>query len=234
MQTVVYLVRHGETPGNRIRRYQPYDTPLSEEGRAQARLVAERLVAEGPFTALYTSDLARTIETAAAIGARLGLDPIPDPRLRELDTGDWKGSLYDDVEARFPGHRDRWIAGGGLERLPGAAGESTADVSRRVSAAFDDIVARHPGERVIAVSHGWALALLLAAIHAWDPAEAFREQRIQLGNTAVTVVEVDAEGARRCTLLGCTEHLAQATGNEQRATGGEGAGSGQRAAGIGP
>ena len=112
MRTVVYLVRHGETAGNRLRRYQPYDTPLTDEGRAQARLVAERLAGAGTFAALYTSDLARTLETAAVIGARLGLAPIAEPRLRELDTGDWKGSLYDDVEARFPGYRERWIAAG--------------------------------------------------------------------------------------------------------------------------
>jgi probable phosphoglycerate mutase len=205
MRTEVYLVRHGETLGNRLRRYQPYDTPLSDAGREQARLVAERLAAEGPFTALYTSDLARTMETARAIGAALGLEPIPDPRLRELDTGDWKGSLYDDIEARYPGYRERWIAGGGLERLPG--GESTSDVLCRVTEAFEAMVRRHLGERVIAVSHGWALAILLAALHAWDYAESFREQRIRLGNTAVTVVQADADGARRCILLGCVRHL---------------------------
>jgi broad specificity phosphatase PhoE len=212
MRTEVYLVRHGETPGNRFRRYQPYDTPLSDEGRVQAHLVAKRLAAEGPFTALYTSDLARTMETARAISAALGLDPILDPRLRELDTGDWKGSMYTDIEERYPGHRQRWIAAGGVERLPG--GESTMDVLHRVTAAFEAIVARHPGERVIAVSHGWALAILLAALHEWDCAESFREQRIQLGNTAVTVVEVDADGARRCTLLGCVRHLPVLAGNE--------------------
>lgn len=214
MRTEVYLVRHGETPGNRLRRYQPYDTPLSEQGREQARLVAERLASEGPFAALYTSDLARTMETARAIGTRLGLEPIPDRRLRELDTGDWKGSMYTDIEQRYPGHRDRWIAAGGVERMPGPDGESTTDVLRRITAAFDDIVARRPGERVIAVSHGWALAILLAALHEWDYIECFREQRIQLGNTAVTVVEVDADGARRCTLLGCVRHLPVLAGNE--------------------
>lgn len=205
MLTEVFLVRHGETLGNRLRRYQPYDTPLSDTGREQAALVGARLAGEGPFAALYTSDLARTMETAAAISARLGLEPIPDPRLRELDTGDWKGSMYTDIEQQYPGHRERWISAGGVERLPG--GESTADVIERVTAAFNDIVTRHPGERVIAVSHGWALALLLAALQEWDCVAAFRDQRIQLANTSVTVVEVDAAGARRCALLGCVRHL---------------------------
>jgi probable phosphoglycerate mutase len=214
MQTTVYLVRHGETPGNRIRRYQPYDTPLSDEGRAQARLVAQRLAEEGPFAALYASDLARTMETARTIGETLRLEPMPEPRLRELDTGDWKGVLYEEIEARFPGHRDRWIAGGGLERMPGSAGESTTDVRKRVTEAFDEIVARHAGDRVIAVSHGWALAMLVSAIEACDYSEAFREQRYGFGNTSVTIVEVDAEGARRCTLRNCTRHLPVLTGNE--------------------
>lgn len=214
MQTTIYLVRHGETPGNRTRRYQPYDTPLSDEGREQARLVAERLAEEGPFAALYASDLARTLETAHTIGARLGLEPIPEPRLRELDTGDWKGELYEEIEARYPGRRDAWIAAGGLERMPGATGESTTDVYARVTAAFDAIVARHPGERVIAVSHGWALAMLMSAIYACDHAEAFREQRFAFGNTSVSVVEVDATGVRRCTLLNCTRHLPVLAGNE--------------------
>lgn len=205
MPTTVYLVRHGETEGNRVRRYQPYNTPLSEEGRRQAQFVAERLAAEGPFVALYTSDLSRTQETAAIIAAQLGLVPIPDPRLRELDPGDWKGSLYDEIETHFPGHREQWIASGGLERLPGAEGESTAEVRERVTAAFDEVVARHPGAQVILVSHGWALAILLAAIHDWGHADAFREQRIRLGNTSVSVVEV--AGRRRCTLLNCTRHL---------------------------
>jgi broad specificity phosphatase PhoE len=213
MQTVIYLVRHGEMAGNRVRRYQAYDTPLSDEGREQARLLAERLAGEGSFAALYTSDLARTLETAAAIGKRLDLAPILEPRLRELDVGDWKGTLYEEIERRFPGQRERWIAGAGLERLPGATGESSADVQQRVVAAFEELAARHAGERVIAVSHGWALAVLIAALHGWDHAETFREQRLRLDNTAVTIFAIDASGDPRCELLNCTRHLAGATSN---------------------
>ncbi|MHB8573721.1 MAG: histidine phosphatase family protein [Dehalococcoidia bacterium] len=207
MQTIIYLVRHGETMGNRIQRYQPYDTPLSDTGREQAQLVAARLAGERPFAALYTSDLARTLETANAIGAQLQLTPILEPRLRELDTGDWKGTLYTEIEQRFPGHRERWIAGGGLERMPGAEGESTADVHERVTAAFRDIITRHPGERVIAVSHGWSLAILLSAIQGWDYGDSFREQRLGFGNTSVTIVEARPDGNHRIALQNCTRHL---------------------------
>jgi broad specificity phosphatase PhoE len=204
---VLYLVRHGESTANAERRFNAYDTPLSPAGLAQAHRVAERLAAEGPFHALYTSDLTRTLQTAAVIGARLGLRPVPLPALRELDTGDWKGTLYADLEARHPGALQRWIAAGGFERLPGPDGESVCDVRARLTACLEELAARHTGERVIAVSHGWALGILLACVQGLDPHETFRTQQLRLGNTAVSVVEACPGGPRRCLLLGCTAHL---------------------------
>lgn len=205
--TTIVLVRHGETMGNRDRRYQTYDTPLSELGREQAARVAERLANDAPYSALYSSDLLRTRETAEAIGARLNLTPILTPRLRELDTGGFKGRAHADIEAETPGFIERWVTAGGRDRLPGEAGESVADVAARMQAQFDAIVAQHPGERVIAVSHGWAIAILLAHVHGWDHHEAFAARRAQLNNTAVSITEVDIAGSRTCTLLGCVTHL---------------------------
>ena len=75
--TIVILVRHGETPGNRERRTQVYETPLTETGREQAARLAERIAAEGPVQAIYASDLARALETAEIIGGRLGVRPTP-------------------------------------------------------------------------------------------------------------------------------------------------------------
>jgi broad specificity phosphatase PhoE len=100
--TTLVLVRHGETLGNREGRFQVYDTPLSDAGRIQAARLAERLAGEPPADALYASDLARASETAAIVGRRLGLPPIADAALRELDVGDWKGLLRSDVLAQAP------------------------------------------------------------------------------------------------------------------------------------
>src|SRR5438067_653351 len=127
MTTTLFLVRHGETLNNRAGRFQPYDTPLSDEGRAQARQLAERLAGEKPIHALYSSDLARTMETAQIVGKRLGLEPEPHRGLRELDTGAFKGRLRSEIDAEDPGRLERWIAAGGLERLPGPEGECVGD-----------------------------------------------------------------------------------------------------------
>jgi broad specificity phosphatase PhoE len=209
--TVLVLVRHGETLGNREGRFQTYGTPLSDTGRTQASRLAERIAAEHRVRAIYTSDLTRALETATIIGDRLGLTPIPDRAFRELDVGDWKGLLRPDVMEQFPGGFDGWLADGGREPLPGAEGECCDDVARRTRGGFDEIIARHPGEQVLVVSHGLALAILLGEIHGWDRAETLRTQRAAQGNTAVNIVEADLAGMRRCTLLGCTAHLAGAS-----------------------
>lgn len=207
MDTTIYLVRHGETAGNRVRRVQSYRTPLSRLGQLQAQQLAARLEAEGPFSALYASDLLRARQTARVIGQRLNLEPVLDGRLRELDAGDWKGARVDDIEARTSNQHSRWIAAGGLERWPGATGESTADVYARVTAAFGEVVARHAGEKVAVVSHSWALSLLLAAVFRCSFIDAFRDQRFHLNNASVTVVIAGAEHRYSCDLFNCTAHL---------------------------
>jgi broad specificity phosphatase PhoE len=205
--SVLVLVRHGETAGNRDGRYQTYDTPLSDVGRAQAARLADRLLGEGAARALYSSDLARTMETAAIIGERLHLRPIPAPALRELDVGDWKGHPHAGIEERHPGGLTAWIAAGGAERLPGEAGECLDDVAARAIPFVESVARRHPGERVVLVSHGITLAVVLAHMRGWDRTEALAARRALVRNTAVSVVEIDADGGRRCPLLGCTAHL---------------------------
>jgi broad specificity phosphatase PhoE len=205
--TVLILVRHGETLGNREGRYQMYDTPLSDTGRAQAARLAERIAAEHSVQAIYSSDLARAMETATIVGMRLGLDPHPHSAMREIDVGDLKGQLRSEVTERFPGGFDAWLAAGGVEPLPGESGECCDDVARRTMAATREIVAQHPGECVLVVSHGLALGILLGEIHGWERIYTLTSGRALQGNTAVNIVEVDAAGVWSCSLVGRVRHL---------------------------
>lgn len=209
--TVLILVRHGETLGNREGRFQTYETPLSDVGRTQAVRLAERVAAEHPVRAIYSSDLARTMETATIIGDRLGLSPRPHRAMRELDVGDWKGLLRSDVLGSFPGGFDGWLAAGGIEPLPGESGECRDDVARRTTGAMDEIVAKHSGECVLVVSHGLALGILLGEINGWERIDTLTSRRALQGNTAVNIVEVDSTGIWRCSLVGCVRHLADAS-----------------------
>ena len=96
--TDICLVRHGESRAAIEGKLFPLldgqgDPELSKEGRAQAIAVAEKL-ASLPIDAVYVTNLRRTLETAAPLCDRLGLDPIEEPDLREVHLGDWEGGLF--------------------------------------------------------------------------------------------------------------------------------------------
>ncbi len=87
MPTRFCLLRHGETDWNAAGRLQgQIDIPLNQLGRAQARAAAERLAGQS-FGALFSSDLARTMETATFAAERLGIGVEPAPALRERLSG---------------------------------------------------------------------------------------------------------------------------------------------------
>jgi broad specificity phosphatase PhoE len=137
-------------------RYQGQsDVPLDENGRAQALIVAVRLQTEC-FSGIYCSDLKRTIETADIIGKRLHLPITLEPRLREIDQGEWEGQLVDEIKVRYTRlWQERFIDPVNI-RPPG--GETLGEVATRVSAALDSLVRLRPGVPVLIVSHGLALA----------------------------------------------------------------------------
>jgi broad specificity phosphatase PhoE len=163
--TSLLLVRHGETDWNAEGRLQGHtDRPLNDYGRQQAKDLAERLADEGA-DAIYASDLARAKETAEILGARLGLPVVIDPNLREKNWGSWEGLTGDE---RI-----------GVEYV----GESTEEHRDRVMRAVRLIVERHPGQRVIVVTHGGSLRRIQAAVNGVaDPV---------IENCAVWACEID-------------------------------------------
>lgn len=211
--TRVYLVRHGETDWNVEHRFQgQLDVPLSAVGMEQAQAVAGWLAGqEARYAALYSSDLSRAAQTAQAIAERLDLQPIYSQELREIHVGEWQGLLSSEVEARYPGHIAAWYEKVDSFTLPG--GESIPDVQRRMHAYFVGIVAGHIGEAIIVVSHGAALAALIAAMHKWDLVDTWHTRRARMGNTGVTVVTLDhTTGEHTLGLINSMSHLTQPTG----------------------
>ncbi len=149
----VYLARHGQTAYNRIGRFQgQQQIPLDETGREQARELAERAVPYG-FAALWTSPLIRARETADAVAARIGLEPLDDARLMETDAGDWTDRLFTDVRAEDPERFDAFAAADPGFAFPG--GESFAEQEDRVEAALAEIE-RGP-KPVLVVCHGMVI-----------------------------------------------------------------------------
>jgi len=159
----LFLVRHGETPGNREMRYLgTRDEPLSPLGVEQADLLAAAL-APLPLGAVYASPLRRTADTARPIAAARGLAVHVEPRLREQAFGAWEGLTRAEVLAAGGGDAlQGWEADLG-SAPPG--GESLQAVQERVLSLVHDLASAHGGRQIALVSHvGPIKALLCAAL----------------------------------------------------------------------
>ena len=188
MATRVILVRHGETDWNAEGRIQGHlPVPLNERGRAQAEAVGARLEPV-PFAALYSSDLLRARQTAEAIGRASGQRVRDDRRLREWDLGILSGLMRSVAEELHPEafgiFRKRLLD----EPVPG--GESIRTRYERVTAAVQEIADRHPGETVVAVSHGGPLG---DCYRRAVGAPMGSQMRIDLFNAGVSVLRVMGE-----------------------------------------
>jgi len=161
--TTILLVRHGESaPAHPDRPFATRDghgdPPLDPNGERQAELLAERLQDE-PISAIYVTTLQRTHQTAAPLAKRLGITPVEEPDLREVFLGEWElGELRRRAANRDPIFEQIW-AQQRWDVIPGAEAQELFD--ERVWRGFQRIVAAHPGERVVVVSHGGTIGQLL-------------------------------------------------------------------------
>jgi probable phosphoglycerate mutase len=143
LNTILYLIRHGETNWNQSRRIQGHsDIDLNSVGEQQATRLAKRFANE-TFHAVYASDLSRARETARRIADQLGLPVSTLPHLRERCYGEWEGLTYEEIRQRFQ------------ERDEASCGIETFDaMQQRAVSALTELAASHPGEAIVVVSHG--------------------------------------------------------------------------------
>src|SRR5690349_12441668 len=102
LTTHVLLIRHGQSEGNAARRFGGHTaTPLSARGRRQANATARALQGE-ELTAIYSSDLARAVETAQALASLTGLEINPTSAFRERSVGVMEGLTFEDAAQQHP------------------------------------------------------------------------------------------------------------------------------------
>ena len=190
-QTLVFLVRHGETGWNRERRIQgQLDVPLAVTGLEQAAALGDWFGRLGvPIAAVYTSDLERAKQTADALAKGLDRSPVPAHALREIHCGDWQGLLASDIEAAYPEEVQLWRSI--VDKCAMVGGESLRAVQERMFAFYNEVVEKHTGQAIILVTHGAALSALVAAISGVELEKYWRERRLRHDNTGVTIVLQD-------------------------------------------
>ncbi|PXX74403.1 alpha-ribazole phosphatase [Pseudomonas sp. LAMO17WK12:I10] len=150
------LLRHGETElGGGLR--GSLDDALTDAGWQQMRAA---VAGRGPWDRLVSSPLQRCARFAEELGARLALPVTLDPGLQELHFGAWEGQsaaalMATDAEALGRFWTDPYA-------FTPPQGEPVLAFSARVLGAVERLHQRYAGERVLLVSHGGVMRLLLA------------------------------------------------------------------------
>lgn len=203
--SLLYLIRHGETPLNVARVLQPADTPLSATGQRQAQALAQRLKDVG-LAGILSSDLPRALQTAQALAQATGLPLRTTPRLHERNFGALRGLAYDHLD-HDPLTRP--------EAPPG--GESLADFQARCAEAWAELCALQAQLQgpLAVVTHGLVLRCWLSQ----GPLQLAAGQAApeRLGNTGLTVAT--AAAPHRVQVVNCTRHLEHGAGTAGDALG---------------
>jgi probable phosphoglycerate mutase len=157
---VLCLVRHGTTATTgKVLPGRARGLHLSDQGRAEAAKAAEAL-SSMTVSAVYSSPLERTRETALAISERLGKPVVTERGLIECDFGAWTGESLAQLR-KLPEWQtvQRWPSG---FRFPG--GESFVELQSRLTDTVGRICRTHPGQVVVAVSHADCIKVVLASV----------------------------------------------------------------------
>lgn len=184
--TRLLVARHGEAAyeSDLLSDAGGWLTPL---GREQARGLAASL-ADEQVTRVWTSDMARAVQTGEVVAGPLGVDVVVRTGLREFGVGDAAGTtgVPDPFAATFAS----WLDGDLAARIPG--GESGEDVVARYRTVLEEIADAHRGETVLVVSHGGVMCLALSVLAANLAVSHSRD--LPMPNCGVVVMEVDAGG----------------------------------------
>lgn len=157
--TEMYFIRHGYSVGNRDKVfYGHYDGKLDAKGYEQAKLVA--LFFENiRLDVIYSSDLARSMDTARPTALSKNMEIIPDERLREIFAGEWENKHASAlVSGKYEKEYAVWKEDPAHSRCTG--GESVAELRERIFAAVEDIAAKNDGKSVAVFTHATPIRVL--------------------------------------------------------------------------
>lgn len=183
----MFLIRHGATEHNERRPFVlqgcEIDGPLTQVGRRQAAALTSALI-QIKLAAVYSSPMTRALQTVAQIAATRSFEIRQIEALRECHVGNWAGLSWDQIRERDPEVVTQFLANPAVEKHPG--GESYSDLQARVVPAFNNIVARHPGQNILIMAHNMVNRVLLATNLEMD---LLHSRKIRQANCCINVLE---------------------------------------------
>lgn len=169
--STIYLIRHGEIPQSRPRRFVgSLDPALTAKGRGQMEKIAAFLT-DKKIDRLFCSPLSRCRESAGIVGARIGKTCKAVPGVAEIHLGAWEGLTVAEVQTQFPGQYE--ARGANIATFRPLGGESFQDLLDRAWPFFDSLCAGDD-DSIAVVAHNGVNRVLLCSILGMPLSNLFR------------------------------------------------------------
>ena len=202
--TTLLLIRHGESEANRQGLFAGQVNPdLQEKGLIQAKATACFIADNFSVDKIYSSDLKRAFKTAQCLAELTQKEAIAEPRLREIDAGDWENMKFDDMSTYYPDEYNLWMNDIGNAYCVG--GETVIGLGDRIMKILEEIAAQNDGKTVAVATH----ATPIRAVQSFIATGGFDGMKDipWVSNASVTVLEYD--GGWRIVEAGTDTHLAE-------------------------
>ncbi len=191
MPLSLYLLRHGQTALSRQDVFcgSGLDPELTQDGLEMAQAFAE-VYKTNSWSAIVTSQLRRTIDTAAPLCHALGVQAEVYPGLNEIGYGSWEGETKEQVDRAFHDDYVHWLTDPAWHAPTG--GELAVEVARRSLQVVEGITGRFRDGNVLAVSHKATIRIILCSLMGIDVGR-FR-YRLGCPVGSVSIVEFTSQG----------------------------------------
>ncbi len=206
LTTHVVIIRHGQSQGNAEGRFGGHtDTPLSPRGRKQAQATAKALASE-KFSAIYSSDLPRAIETASPLAKLVGVRLETTDALRERSVGVMEGLTFEEAAEQHP---EQYLAllRRDFEHVL-AGGESYLQTLDRASRQLDEAIEQHKGGRIALFAHTGTICILILHLMGALDAPELKPVWIATANCGIARFDLRDDGFVRVLTINDTRHLA--------------------------
>ncbi len=205
MSATIYVIRHGQTEGNKDNKYIGHtDIGITELGQKQAEITARYLYETVKFDAIYSSDLKRAYLTALPTAKLQGLEITKSNRLRELCGGVWERMYFPDIIEKYPEEYELWKTD--FASVHPVGGESVAELSERVYAEIKRIARENDGKVVAVFTHGAVIRALVCRLSG-KPLSEIKDIPWS-ANTSITIAEI-SESKDRLLTIQSAEHLGE-------------------------
>src|SRR6266498_3036688 len=203
--TQIVLIRHGQSEGNAEGRFGGHTrTPLSELGHRQAKATAS-ILANEVFAAIYSSDLARAIDTAAALADRIGVAIQPTEAFRERSVGVMEGLTFEEAANRHPDQYGALLRRDLDHVLLG--GESYRQTLDRASRKLDEVIERYKGSRIAIFTHTGTICILALHLMGALDAPQLKPVWIATSNCGISRFDLRDDCFVRVVTINDTRHL---------------------------